>query len=96
MTVISIKDRIDAIRARQAPLTQADARAEHEAFMASFGATLTAGLKLKRVMQKRGLRRARAKCPRCGFETLQGALVGRRDHLRMWCDTPDCPMEMME
>lgn len=59
---------------------------------------LETSIKLKRSMIKRGLRRARAICPRCGGGdgTLQGALVGPRNHLRMWCDTPGCSMEVME
>jgi len=85
-------DRLAKLRDIQSAL----ATTEREAFLREAGATLFTGLKLKRVMQRRGLRRARAKCPRCGNETLQGALAGRRDHLRMWCDTEGCGMGMIE
>lgn len=56
-------------------------------------------VRLKAVMQKRNLLRAKAKCPRCGgAETLQGKLVphGRRQHLRMWCSTPGCNTQVWE
>jgi hypothetical protein len=53
--------------------------------------------KLKRMMVTGGVKRAHMDCPRCGVKrALQGALVGKRDHLRMWCDTPGCSMEVME
>lgn len=65
-------------------------------FMAIFGLQVRTGVKLKGVMLAKGLNRARAKCPRCGNETLQGALAGRKNHMRMWCETPNCEMRMME
>lgn len=64
--------------------------------MEMFRVQLDAGVKLKRVMLAKGLTRARAKCPKCGNETLQGALAGRKNHMRMWCETPNCEMRMME
>lgn len=55
------------------------------------------GLKFKKVMLAKGLTRAQTKCPRCGVENaLQGALAGRKNHLRMSCNTPKCEMSMME
>jgi hypothetical protein len=56
---------------------------------------LNTALTLKQVMLKRGLRRARCKCTRCGNETLQGALVGRRNHGRFWCTTEGCSFKQM-
>lgn len=61
----------------------------------------TAGVagRLKSVMQRKGLLRAKAKCPACGgAETLQGKLVprGRGHHLRMWCTTPGCNTTVWE
>lgn len=54
-------------------------------------------VKLKRQMLKRNLKRARSTCPRCGIVgALQGALAGPKDHMRMWCETLGCSMEMME
>ncbi len=58
---------------------------------------LQTALKLKSKMLKRQLTTARAKCPRCKKETLQGRLAGRKNHLRCWCDNPDCTFyRMME
>lgn len=66
-------------------------------FLRHVAQVLETSVKLKRQMMKRTLRRARSMCPRCGVEgALQGALVGKNDHMRMWCDTPNCSMEMME
>lgn len=47
---------------------------------------------LKKAMQDKGVRSARAKCPRCGNETLQGRLAGKKDSMRMWCETKGCDM----
>lgn len=63
-------------------------------FMKRFGTTLRDAARLKRVMLKRGLRRAQAKCPECDG-MLQGALAGRKDHMRFWC-TGTCGRRMME
>ncbi len=66
-------------------------------FMRHVAQVVETSIKLKRAMLKRGVNRARAACPRCGINgALQGALVGKTNHMRMWCDTPDCSMEMME
>jgi hypothetical protein len=53
-----------------------------------------AGMKLKKVMQKRSITAARAKCPFCESGFLHGRLAGRKSHLRMWCD--GCDVGMME
>lgn len=42
--------------------------------------------KLKAVMQKKGLRRARAVCPDCPGKYLNGTLNGKRDHMHFVCD----------
>lgn len=42
--------------------------------------------KLKKVMLKRGLRRAKALCPDCPGKYLNGTLNGRRDHMHFVCD----------
>lgn len=65
-------------------------------FMKAVEQTMAAGMKLKKVMLDKGLTAARAKCPRCGNETMQGRLVGRKNHLRLWCDTAGCDVQMME
>ncbi|MEQ9247051.1 MAG: hypothetical protein RLO21_13770 [Nitratireductor sp.] len=52
------------------------------------------GVKLKRAMENKGLRRARATCPRCG-SWLHGTLNGPGKHLRMACEG-NCGMAMME
>lgn len=67
--------------------------------MENMFATAATASKLKRAMQRRGLLRAKAKCPRCGgAETLQGKLVphGRSQHLRMWCTTAGCNTQVWE
>jgi hypothetical protein len=50
--------------------------------------------KLKVVMQKKGLRRARAKCPDCPGKFLNGTLNGKKDHMHFCCDCRK--MSMME
>lgn len=63
-------------------------------FMASVRTTIRDAGKLKAIMLRRGLRQARAKCPECGGE-LHGALAGKRNHMRFWCDGT-CKRQMME
>ena len=55
---------------------------------------LREAVKLKKVMKKKGIRRARAVCPECGG-ILHGVLAGKRDHLHVHCDGP-CKRAMME
>lgn len=64
-------------------------------FMKHIGKTLDAAMKLKKVMISQKLTSAKAPCPKCGTGMLHGRLAGRKNHLRMWCDTPNC-MQMME
>ena len=56
--------------------------------------TLETAQKLKAVMKRQNLRKAKAKCPRCeGY--IWGTLNGKKDHLHMRCDGP-CKMFLME
>lgn len=61
-----------------------------------FGKVLETGMKLKKVMLKKGLERARAKCPFCDG-MLWGKLNKNRGalHLHMKCDGT-CGTVMME
>lgn len=69
-------------------------KAEDDAFWAGVGDVLVTGLKLKKIMVKRGLRRCQCKCPRCGG-MIQAGLVGPKNHLRMACEG-QCGMNLME
>lgn len=55
---------------------------------------LETGLKLKKIMEKKGLKACRCECPRCGG-MIGAALVGRKGHLHMRCDG-GCGMQLME
>ena len=68
--------------------------AEHQAFMEKFGKILEAGMRFKKVMLGRNLRRARAKCPFCPDGYWIGKLNGPKNHLHMACDK--CDVRMME
>jgi len=60
-------------------------------------ADIHTAMKLKEVMVRKGIRSAKAKCPKCGNETMQGRLAGPRNHIRFWCDTEGCTLtKMME
>lgn len=50
--------------------------------------------KLRKVMERRGLRRAKAKCPECGG-WLHGRIAPNNGHLHMRCDGP-CGRVMMQ
>jgi hypothetical protein len=65
-----------------------------KAFQESVGETFVTGMKLKKIMLKRGITRCRCACPRCDG-TIRAGLVGRKNHLRMACDGR-CGMNMME
>ncbi|MBN9067068.1 MAG: hypothetical protein J0H60_11580 [Rhizobiales bacterium] len=68
---------------------------DHEAFRPeALRQTLTTGLKLKKIMLKKGIDRCRCECPRCGG-TIYAGLVGHKNHLRMACEGK-CGMNMME
>jgi hypothetical protein len=62
--------------------------------MKRFGEILTAGMKLKKVMLRRAITAARAKCPFCEAGFLHGRLAGPKKHLHMACD--GCEVRMME
>lgn len=56
--------------------------------------TMQDAIKLKKAMQKKGLRKAKAKCPQCeGY--LYGTLNGHKDHIHIRC-TGSCKRQMME
>lgn len=56
--------------------------------------TLKLAMKLKRVMLKKNLRKAKAVCPNCPDKFINGALSGPRDHIRFHCDCRK--MQLME
>lgn len=64
------------------------------------GRVLVTALKMKTVMLRRGLTRARAVCPAHEASGvthyLHGAIVGPRQHFHMACDEPKCHMRIME
>ncbi len=60
--------------------------ADIEAWRKHVAKTMELASKLKRVMQKKSLRRARAVCPDCPDKFLNGTLNGRRDHMHFVCD----------
>lgn len=47
---------------------------------------LVLATKMKKVMLKRKLRRAKALCPDCPGKYLNGSLNGPRDHMHFVCD----------
>lgn len=67
---------------------------KHEDFARVVGTVIRDMVKLKGVMLSRKLRAAKAVCPECGG-MLQGRLVGRKNHMRMWCEGT-CNRQMME
>ncbi|WP_411037680.1 hypothetical protein [Shinella sp. BYT-45] len=69
-------------------------RSSHKDFRKSVAEIFTTGLKLKKVMQKKRLTRARCVCPRCGG-MIHAALIGSRQHLHMACQG-GCGMQMLE
>lgn len=67
---------------------------EADDFSRMVGTIIRDMVKLKKVMIDRGLTAAKAPCPECGG-MLQGRLVGRKNHMRMWCEGT-CNRQMME
>jgi hypothetical protein len=57
-----------------------------EDFMKHMKKVLDLAMKLKKVMLKKGLRRAKAPCPDCPGKYLNGTLNGKRDHMHFCCD----------
>lgn len=74
--------------------TAAERKAEDDAFWSCAGEVLTTGLKLKTIMAKKGIRRCRCVCPRCG-KMIWAAVAGPKNYLRMACEG-QCGMNMME
>jgi hypothetical protein len=77
-------------------LAAAKAKGDLADFMKRAGAILDKGMKFKAGMQKRGMRRGRAKCPFCPNGYWHGTLNGRKDHLHFACDGAGCDVSMME
>lgn len=66
-------------------LNEAKALNKADDMWGNFQQVATMASKLKKVMLKRGITRAKAKCEMCeGY--LQGALAGPKNHLHMRCD----------
>ncbi|MCZ4501012.1 MAG: hypothetical protein JWQ74_3567 [Marmoricola sp.] len=65
-----------------------------EQFTTHLRTTIRDATKLKARMQERNVKAARVKCPECNG-MLHGRLVGRRNHMRFWCDGV-CKRQMME
>lgn len=69
-------------------------------FMAYAGKLLASAMKLKKVMQAKGLTRAKTHCPMCNRLKLEsggfmyGQLLGPKKHLHLACTK--CPARMME
>lgn len=63
------------------------------AFARTIHTTLRDAVKLKKVMRKRGLKRARAKCPEC--EGMLWGSIMPNGHLHMACDGP-CKRGLMQ
>lgn len=63
-------------------------------FLNAVATTLRDGIKLKQKMLAKGISSAWTVCPECGGK-LQGRLVGRRKHMRLWCEG-ECKRSMME
>jgi hypothetical protein len=51
-------------------------------------------MKIKAALKAKERRHGWTKCPRCGGK-ITAILAGRRDHLHMACETPNC-IRMME
>lgn len=60
--------------------------ADRAEFHKHLGKVMNLAIKMKKVMLKKGLRRARAVCPDCPDKYLNGTLNGSKDHLHMVCD----------
>lgn len=63
-------------------------------FWNKFGDVIDTAVKFKKVMKRKGLRRARCVCPRCG-KHIHGSISSYNGHFHMRCETTGC-MAMME
>jgi hypothetical protein len=61
-----------------------------------FSKVIETGTKMKKVMQKKKLKFAKAACPHCKNGMLHGMLAGRKEHLHMYCDNSDCGVRFIE
>lgn len=55
-----------------------------------FNVWLNTAITMKKRMQSKGLRVARAMCPHCDGGMLHAQLAGPRDHIHIRCTTPNC------
>ena len=67
---------------------------EYKEFLERVGRVFPKAIIMKENMKKKGLVRARAKCPFCAGEW-HAILAGRKQHFHMRCDG-DCGSMMME
>lgn len=56
--------------------------------------TIEVATKMRKIMERKKISRARAKCPRCGKGFVHAVLVGPKKHMHMQCDTTNCLMMM--
>lgn len=68
---------------------------ERSAIFEGFAAKFETAIKLKRRMQSKKLRRARAVCPHCDGGMISAVLAGPKDHIHARCSTPSC-FQVME
>lgn len=71
-----------------------EATKKREAFFDQFRDVIDTAVKLKKVMNKKGLKRARCVCPRCG-KLIHASISSCNGHMRMACEG-SCGMAMME
>lgn len=84
------------IEQARADLNAEKASGEHDAILANLERVIDIAMRLKKSMIAHGKTVAKAVCPECKVSgALHGRLVGRKNHLHMWCD--NCPdIRMME
>lgn len=71
-----------------------EATKQREDFFAQFRDVIDTAVKLKKVMKKKGLSRARCICPRCG-KHIHASISSYNGHMHMACEG-QCGMAMME
>jgi ribosomal protein S27AE len=71
-----------------------EATKKREDFFAQFKDVIDTAVKFKKVMNKKGLKRARCVCPRCG-KFIHASIASYNGHFRMSCEG-QCGMAMME
>ncbi len=70
------------------------ADASRDDFFAGIKDVIDTAVKFKDRMNKRGIKRARCVCPRCG-KFIHGSIASYNGHFRMSCEG-QCGMAMME